>query len=190
MNLKEIKEFKKKFPSRAFGIGHFTTTNNGIRRGLQFYDYDGSLNQQKLRKILSIFPNDCIIYKSKNGFHFYSFTLIDSDLARTRANGLTESFNEIGDKQDYKSKTQLILRISPKFLDNKIISEETKFLKYIKLPVKNKFVSKTHLDFFLDFKELPKRIYYAYKYNSILVDASLALNYYHTRNKEEVTKNK
>lgn len=151
---------------RAMGISNLCwDKENGRYRSLQFYDFDGFPSPSKLEEILNIFPYDCLAYKTKNGIHFISFTLLDKlRISKSRALEVSKGLN-----QDYWcSKPYLILRISPKWKKRlfrkkyKVKSEKPIFFELIKTPRANHPISLRHLEFYHKNMGLPNEIYEIY----------------------------
>jgi hypothetical protein len=159
--------------SETKAIGILNKAVNG--KSLQFYDYDGDYSSAELKQILEIFPNDCIAYKSKNGTHFISFTLLNLTDSMKNAYELSKKLN-----QDYVVPNFLILRVSSKISENKIISHCPYFLKIIKEPRINTEISGSHLNFYRKVMKLPIEIYQLYRNKCICVKCNTSFKFYTT----------
>jgi len=176
---------KKKYKTReqnTIGIANMTTWRwQGVENRLvmQFYDYDGDIGKPGIMsKIREIFENDCIIFKSRNGFHFVSFTLLDEKpkFVRKKASKLSKKLG-----QDYTSGMKaLVLRIAPKFKDRIIVSERPSYYTIMKFPIQCTPIALNHLKLYRKYLGLPEYIYDFYIENCILIEAELNLVYYRT----------
>lgn len=153
---------------RTMGISNLSyDVENKKMYSIQFYDYDKNgfdmgIPQKHSELIASIFPYDCIMYESKHGFHFISFSLLKGKaITKARALKITKIF----ERQDYWcSLRDLTLRIAPKWELNtyKNISEKPKFKGLIRSP--NKYIiSEKHLEFYHDNMGLPDWVYTRYE---------------------------
>ena len=181
-----LKYYTQKLNLRAIGLSNWAYDSEKKKRfSVQFYDYDynGNANhipRADLLKILEIFPYDCLMYETKGGVHFVSFSILIG-LHATKARVLKTSKSL--DSQDYWSEGKdLTLRVSAKwklrFLrKRKIASEKPKFKGLIKTPdnlikTDNKFlnsknpdkyvISKNHLEFYRKYMDLPDWVYELY----------------------------
>ena len=178
---------KEKLPLRAMGVSNWCKDTIEKRLySIQFYDFDlnGSkeLKSDDLKKILEIFPLDCIMYSTKHGIHFISFA-IRMGLRYTKSRAVKMS-KDLG-KQDYWTEAKdLTLRVSPKWKVNflkkrRIISKKPEFLGILKSPDKN-IVSKKHLEFYFRFMNLPEEIYNLYQ-DCDLREYKIKIYHYKTR---------
>lgn len=166
-NLKISLDALEAFPElNAFCYGIDNSLWNN-RHGIQFYDFDkkGYLSKNELDKILTIFDDDCIIYKSENGYHFISFAIIPYKKTLENVNKLQEIFP----KQDYHSRYNLTLRISPKFRIDDLTeaSHQPYFDCCMKQPKNKNFYSFYALRYYYNFLDLPNYIfsnYWQFKY--------------------------
>ena len=178
----------KKYKTReqsTIGIANMTTWRWGgveNRLVMQFYDFDGELDSnifvKTIDEIRKIFPNDCLIFKSKNGYHFISFTLLDKKpkFVRKRASKLSKKLG-----QNYTSEMQaLVLRIAPKFKERQIVSERPKYYTILKFPRKDTPIAKNHLELYHEYLRIPEHIYNYYIKHCTLIHAELNLVYYRT----------
>jgi len=176
---------KKKNKTReqtTIGVANMTTWKwQGIenRLVLQFYDFDGDIGEiGVMGEIRKIFQNDCIIFKSKNGYHFVSFTLLDKKpkFVKKRAIKVSKKLN-----QDYTSGMKaLVLRIAPKFKEREIVSERPSYYTIMKFPRRDTPIAKNHLDLYHEFLGIPDFIYNYYVKYCTLISAELNLVYYRT----------
>jgi len=166
----------------TIGMANMTTWKwQGVenRLVLQFYDFDGDIGKPGIMaEISEIFENDCIIFKSKNGYHFVSFTLLDKKpkFVKKRAIKVSKKLH-----QDYTSGMKaLVLRIAPKFKEREIVSERPEYYLTWKFPVNNSIIAKNHLDLYHEYLGIPDFIYNYYVRFCTLIDAELNLVYYKT----------
>lgn len=158
---------------------------------VQFYDIDREFTKSELFEILRIFPNDCVCYKTENGYHFVSFTLQKIDTAKAKALKLAKSLNE-----HYGcSPCRLVLRIAPKVdINDAELSPAPVFFKFFKKPKQFSRISLGHLEIWKKHMNLPDEVYNFYKESgklglSFLVKTYTMLVYYRCRNKKtEVSK--
>lgn len=135
--------------------------------GVQFYDYDTSqkpidfLKNRLILKIISeIFPFDCNLFHSTNGYHFVSFTVLNLKRTVNKANNLTNKLSG----QDYSMTDYLVLRTSPKWripkeghYSEKILETPAPyFLKQLSKPKPNTIISYKMLKLFIRYCKLPK----------------------------------
>lgn len=181
-----LKYNSQKLSLRAIGISNWAYDSEKKKRySIQFYDYDynGNINhvpRKDLLRILEIFPYDCLMYETKGGIHFVSFSiLLGLHVAKAR---VLETSKDLG-LQDYWTEAKdLTLRVSAKwklrpFRKRKIVSKKPKFKGLIKTPdnlIKkpNKFlnssnpdkyvISKNHLEFYRKYMDLPDWVYEMY----------------------------
>ena len=180
-----LKYNEQKLSLRAIGISNWAYDSDKKKRySVQFYDYDyngvDNIPRDDLLKILEIFPYDCLMYETKQGVHFISFSIL-LGLHKAKANVLETSKALEG--QDYWTEGKdLTLRVSAKwkiklFRKRKIVSEKPKFKGLIKSPdnlikTENSFlnsknpskyvVSKKHLEFYRKYMGLPDWVYEQY----------------------------
>jgi len=170
---------------RAIGISNWAFDSNSKKRySVQFYDYDynGSkiIPRDDLLTILDIFPYDCLMYETKQGVHFISFSILRG-LNITKARVL-ETSKKLGLQDYFTEGKDLTLRISAKWKKRflrkrKTISKKPKFKGLIKTPdnlIKkpNKLlnsqntdkyvISKNHLEFYKKYMDLPNWVYKMY----------------------------
>ena len=183
---------RRKLKLRSMGISNRVyDRENKKRYSVQFYDLDVSdelrenreLLKAKIDKILRIFPYDCILYKSKHGLHFISFSLLKGYRApKARAIGITK---ELGDQDYWTTGKSLILRISAKwklkkFSKNRLeVSKKPKFLALIKKP-NNYIISNKHLEFYFKYMKLPYYVYSKYE-GCDKRDYEISITHYKTR---------
>lgn len=132
---------------------------------IQFYDYDHliciGLKQVFIKKILEIFPLDCIMYQTKHGTQFISFAL-RYGLKYTKVRAL-EMSKELG--QDFWTEAKdLTLRIAPKWNKKREeISGKPKFLGVARRPDPDTIrISSKHLEFYKKYMGLPNWVYELY----------------------------
>jgi hypothetical protein len=181
-----LKYNTQKLSLRAIGISNWIYDSEKKKRySVQFYDYDfvngeKRIPRKELLRILEIFPYDVLMYETKQGIHFISFSiLLGIHVAKARVLELSKSL----EGQDYWTEGKdLTLRISAKwklrFLrKRKTISKKPKFKGLIKSPDNlintpnvflnsknpNKYViSKNHLEFYRKYMDLPDWVYELY----------------------------
>ncbi|QYW08128.1 hypothetical protein 15570_00031 [Lokiarchaeota virus WyrdV1] len=181
-----LKYNSQKLSLRAIGISNWAYDSEKKKRySIQFYDYDFNgdiehIPREDLLRILEIFPYDCLMYETKGGVHFISFSIL-LGLHVSKARVLETSKSLEG--QDYWTEGKdLTLRVSAKwklrlFRKRKIVSKKPKFKGLIKGPdnlIKtsntflnsknpNKYVvSKNHLEFYRKYMDLPDWVYELY----------------------------
>ncbi|MFX1501179.1 MAG: hypothetical protein ACFFDH_09480 [Promethearchaeota archaeon] len=161
---------KKKLFLRTMGISNLCINPEDKKLySVQFYDYDKKGKEkifpEDLKKIMKIFPYDCLFYETKHGFHFISFAILrGSAITKARAIQLTKEL----DQQDYWcSLKDLTLRVAPKWKNKTFkkhyqkVSKKPKFKGLIKEP--NKYIiSNKHLEFYYKFMNLPEWVYNKY----------------------------
>ncbi len=178
---------KKLLTLRAMGISNWCfDTNTKKKYSIQFFDYD--LNGKKkiprddLLLILRIFPYDCLMYETKHGIHFISFSILHGlGITKKRVVRLSKALKG----QDYFTEQKdLTLRISAKwkprrFRNYKIVSNKPKFKGLIRFP--NKYtISKKHLKFYFKYMNLPLWVYNLYS-DCIKKDYRIRNYHYKTR---------
>ena len=180
---------KKKPPLRCIGINNICYDKaNKKKYSVQFYDMDINKSEMgfaEFNTILGIFPNDLILYRTKHGIHFISFTLLKGVFI-TKAKVL-ETTKLLNENQDYfPYQKELTLRVSGKWQKKKLskkrktISKKPKFARLLKLPNKDNIISKTHLDFYFKWMSLPEDIYNLYK-KCEMRDYDITISHYKTR---------
>lgn len=175
--LEKQRRFRKRFPLRCFGLSNIVTLEELQLGSLQYYDFDGQFSPGQLKKIIQeLFPNDCLVFKTERGTHFWSLTIQTGLETVQKANSLSEQLN-----QDFKGSKMLILRTSPKYLDKNVHSDIPKFEAIISLPRANSLISLTHLRYLKDFLNLTEEIYEYYESNCILMECDLVLLYYYSK---------
>lgn len=190
-----VKMKRKKRMLRAIGINNICyDLETNKRKSVQFYDYDTKhirnsiikILPDELQEILKYFKNDCIIYKTKHGFHFISFALLPNVfISKANVLRITKRLNETQDYFPYQK--ELTLRVSPKWKikrfskRRKTISKKPKFASFFIHPRNNMEVSKTHLNFYLKYMNLPIEIYKEYEKNCILKENKITISHYRTR---------
>lgn len=173
-----LKYNEHKLNLRAIGVSNWAfDSENKKRYSVQFYDYDynGSKNipRDDLLRILEIFPYDCLMYGTKQGIQFISFSLLlGLYVAKAR---VLETSKSLGVQDYFTEGKDLTLRISAKWKTRflrkrKIVSKKPKFKGLIKTPdnlikTPNKFlnsqnkdkyvISKNHFEFFKKYMDLP-----------------------------------
>jgi len=144
----------------TFGIDNLLLCKDGF--GFQMYDYDSEtlLPKEVIDKILTIFPDDCQMFRTEHGFHFVSFRVIDYETTLLRVRKLAEIFPE----QDYNPKYNLTLRIAPKFSikDLSIISKAPKFYMELKEPSNTYEYAFYPLMYYFKHLGLPTKIFVKY----------------------------
>lgn len=108
--------------------------------------------------VLKIFPYDCIVYETRDGFHFISFAYLKGTrLTRARA---VEMSKALGNQDYWTLRKDLCLRVSPKW--NWMYSEKSPkpvFFRVVKEPVRPDLcISGKHLDFYVKFMNLPLEV--------------------------------
>jgi len=188
----EMRTKKKSLKLRTMGISNWVyDTENKKAYSIQFYDFDVSEDLEGKRdviknivkRILAIFPYDCILYRTKHGIHFISFALLHGlRITKSRA---VETSKILGHQDYWTEAKDLTLRISDKwkikkFSKNRIkVSKKPKFLALIKKP-NNYIISEKHLEFYYKFMGLPLWVYN--KYNSCdKRDYKIKIYHYKTR---------
>ncbi len=167
----EMRVRRESLRFRAMGISNWVKDlENKKLYSCQFYDFDyhdgKNITPEEYKRILEIFPYDCILYGTKHGLHFISFALLKG-LNYTKAKAIKTS-KDLG-KQDYWTEAKdLTLRISDKWGFTKIlkkrfsISKKPKFKGILKNP-NNYIISNRHLEFYHNYMGLPDWVYYRYK---------------------------
>jgi len=166
----------KKLNVRAMGISNWLyDTKFKKRYSVQFYDYDfvdGERLNDIREKVLEIFPYDCIVYETKHGVQFISFSLLKGlRITKSRSLQLTKEFGN----QDYWAEAKdLALRFTSKWKVsrfNKIytpVSFKPRFLGVARYPA-NFRISRQLLEFYKRYMKLPQWVYELYdnceKYN-------------------------
>ena len=180
-----LKYNTQKLSLRAIGISNWAYDSEKKKRySVQFYDYDFNgekrIPRNDLLRVLEIFPYDCLMYETKQGIHFISFSiLLGIHVAKARVLATSKAL----DGQDYWTEGKdLTLRVSAKwklrpFRKRKIVSKKPKFKGLIKSPnnvikTQNKFlnssnpdkyvISKNHLKFYRKYMDLPEWVYELY----------------------------
>jgi hypothetical protein len=165
---------------KAIGISNIAWAYSENKHyGLQFYDFDGFPSPSQLDEILSYFPFDVLIYRTRDGFHFTSFTLL-SNLYIPKANSLmlSKAFN-----QDYWSRfMDLTLRISDKFTRwrRKTKSSKPVFVELTSPPLFDRPISAGHLEYYRKYMGLPNRVYDLYS-KCPQIPTVIQLHFYKTR---------
>lgn len=147
---------------RTMGISNWVyDSENKKYYSIQFYDYDHSINKNEHKRIIEIFPLDCIMYETKHGRQFISFAL-RYGLKYTKVRAL-ETSKELN--QDYWTEANdLTLRIAPKWNKKREeISGKPKFLGVIRRPDPETIrISSKHLEFYKKYMGLPNWVYELY----------------------------
>jgi len=184
--VKAIKRKEKKLELRAIGLSNWAYDPETKKKySVQFYDYDYNgdshrIPRSDLLRILEIFPYDCLMYETKQGVHFISFSiLLGLNVAKARVLKLTKGLKG----QDYWTEAKdLTLRVSGKWKTKRlkkreIASKKPKFKGLIKGPdnlikkynpiLKSKnpdkyVISKNHLEFYKKYMNLPDWVYKLY----------------------------
>lgn len=181
--IKLLKKNKDAFKLRTMGISNWVKDESKKRRNIysvQFYDYDGVLTDEQLEIISEIFPYDCIVYRTKHGFQFISFSLLHGlRYTKTKVLEISKQLN-----QDYWTEGRdLTLRVASKWEvkknQRKTISEKPKFYAFLKAPYKH-IISKKHLEFYHDYMDLPEDVYEAYS-ECDMRDYKIKIYHYITR---------
>ena len=172
MKKRKMRVDKRKLNVRALGLSNWCLDRKTKEKSsVQFYDYDFKDNlktipRHDLLRIKEIFPYDCIMYETKHGIHFISFSLLKGTY-RAKARVL-ETSKDL-ELQDYwTSQTDLTLRVSAKwqvkrFKKNRIVvSEKPKFKGIVKEPNFEYRISKNHLKFYHKYMDLPNWVYKLY----------------------------
>ncbi len=180
-----LKYNEQKLSLRAIGLSNWAfDSKNKKRYSVQFFDYDynglENIPRDDLLKILEIFPYDCLMYGTKQGVHFISFSIL---LGLRKAKMRVLETSKALEGQDYWTEGKdLTLRVSAKwkirlFRKRKIVSEKPKFKGLIKSPdnlikTENPFlnsknpskyvISKKHLEFYRKYMDLPNWVYEQY----------------------------
>lgn len=180
-----LKYNEQKLSLRAIGISNWAyDSDNKKRYSVQFYDYDyngvENIPRDDLLKILEIFPYDCLMYETKQGIHFISFSILLG--LRKAKKGVLETSKALEGQDYWTEGKDLTLRVSAKwkvrlFRNRKIVSKKPKFKGLIKSPdnlikTKNTFlnsknpskyvISKKHLEFYRKYMDLPDWVYEQY----------------------------
>jgi hypothetical protein len=158
------------FKRKLYAMGMGNSLDKGSKfnenfKAIQFYDYDKNcLPKDVFKQILEVFPYDCMVFKTLNGFSFISLTVLDSwKVAKDNAVMLSKKFRE-----DYTSgMKELVIRVSGKFRrkDHKKVSHKPFFLGLIKPLKEKKTISLNHLNFLDNAGILPKWVYEYYTKN-------------------------
>jgi hypothetical protein len=155
-------------------------------KAIQFYDYDKNcLPKDIFEQILEIFPYDCMVFKTLNGFSFISLSVLDSwKIAKDNAVMLSERFGE-----DYTSgMKELVIRVSAKFRrkDHKKMSHRPFFLGFIQPLKERKIISLNHLNFLDNAGIIPKWVYQHYStgYRYSLKKYEISIFRYYTKYKK------
>lgn len=168
MNKKKELRKKEKLNLRAMGISNRVyDKKNKKTYSVQFFDLDinGATKEElrmKINYVMSIFPYDLILYKTKHGIHFISFALLKG-LRYTKAKAL-KLCKELKNQDYWTEQKDLTLRISPKWKGRKYknISGKPKFLGFLKKPTTH-IISNKHLEFYSKYMNLPKWVKDRYK---------------------------
>ena len=78
----EMRVDKKELDLRTIGLSNWAFDSKTKKRySVQFYDYDYTNGEKRiprkdLLRILEIFPYDVLMYETKQGIHFISFSLL------------------------------------------------------------------------------------------------------------------
>lgn len=170
---------------RAMGVSNLCYDKKERKyKSIQFYDYDGELTPDVLESILSLFPNDALSFKTKDGYHFISFTLLPNlRIAKARALKLSKDLD-----QDYWcSKPYLILRFTPKWKVGlltrryKVKSPKPFFHRVYKTPSSTRSeISSKHLDLYYNMLGLPNEVYNMYS-QCLLKSHSINIHHYKAR---------
>jgi len=158
----------RKLKVRAMGISNWLyDTKTKERLSVQFYDYDYDKTRSikgVINRILEIFPYDCIMYETKHGVQFISFSLLKGlRLTKSRSLELSKEFN-----QDYWAEAKdLALRFTGKWKVNrftgeyKTISKKPTFKGVARFP-SNFRISRQLLEFYKRYMNLPQWVYDLY----------------------------
>jgi len=188
---------KRTLNLRTMGLSNWAMNPETKKRSsIQFYDYDfndgDNLNygekglenipKEALMRILEIFPYDVIMYETKHGIHFISFSLLKG-LNFTKANAIKTS-KEIGNQDYWTEAKDLTLRVSAKWKTRflrkrKIKSNKPRFKMILRLP-NNYRISQNHLEFYLKYMNLPQWVYDLYS-NCDKKDLRIKMYHYKTR---------
>lgn len=165
----------KKLNLRAIAISNWLLDTHSYskkkkRYSIQFFDYDYNgdkdrLHQATVYAIMKIFPYDCIMYETKHGIQFISFSLLKG-LHITKSRVL-ETSRLLGEQDYWNEAKDLALRVSSKWSVNrfgnyKIVSERPRFKGVAKYPDSYR-ISNQHLEFYYKFMGLPKWVYELYE---------------------------
>lgn len=184
----EMRIDKKLLKLRTMGISNRAfDSENRKTYTVQFYDFDHNgeekINKIALKRIMEIFPYDCLMYETKHGIHFISFSLLKG-LKYTKVKAIETS--KALRQQDYWSEQKdLTLRVAPKWKKSKItkkykvISKKPKFRGLIKKPNKYR-ISEKHLEFYYKYMNLPKWVYDLY-HDCKKFDYKIRIYHYKTR---------
>lgn len=155
---------------RAMGLSNWVyDVKNKKRYSIQFFDYDyngegDQIERDEILKIMQIFPYDCLMYGTKQGIHFISFSLLHGlNITKARALKLAKYLRN----QDYwTSQKDLTLRVSEKwkprrFRGYKVISYRPIFKGVSKFPNQYR-ISNRHLEFYRKYMNLPDWVYNLY----------------------------
>ena len=160
----------KKYPLEAIGIsnGCYPIDNQekipNTDLGIQFFEVDiKPIPNEILDQVLTIFPEDCLMFETRKGFHFIGFSVQQMKTTLLRALNLSYVLGK--EITDY-ARTKLgclILRTSPK-VEKKtrlIVADKPKFSKILKKPVLDSNISIRHLKVFLNLG-IPLETYNSY----------------------------
>jgi hypothetical protein len=151
---------------------------------IQFYDYDKTeLSQETFEKIMDIFPNEVMVFKTLNGFSFISLSLINGwKVTKEKASELSNELNE-----DYTSgMKELVIRIGAKFdrKTHKKVSHKPYFMGMGKLSIEPTMVSECHLNIIKNFNLIPEWVYEYYSNFHTLLSAYIHFFNYYTKYKK------
>jgi len=186
----EMRIDKRKLRLRALGISNWCFDEKTKEKSsVQFYDYDFPDKSRKiprddLLKIKEIFPYDAIMYETKHGVHFISFSLLKGTY-RSKARVL-ETSKSLGLQDYWTEANDLTLRVSAKWQikrfkrDRIVVSEKPMFKGVLKEPNFEYRISSKHLEFYKKYMDLPNWIYKLYD-NCDKKDLRIKVYHYKTR---------
>lgn len=169
----------EEYPLYALGVSNVVYVKEN-RFGLIFYESDSKkIERSILSKIIKIFPNDLILFETRRGFHFISFTLFNYDDVRV----MIYALSKILGSHYGVYKHQLVLRVTPKkrVSDQTIVHDSPKFYKFLKKPKKDSFVSLKHLKTYSTNCSLPEEVLNYYLSNCKCLAGKVCFYYYRTK---------
>lgn len=167
------------YPLYALGISNIVVINN-VKLAVTFYELDDKKTTKEiLTEIIKIFPNDLVMFETRAGYHFLSFTLFNYDDVRVMIYALSKILNS----HYGVYKHQLVLRVTPKkrVSTQEVVHSAPMFYKLVKKPKKNSLISFRHLTTYNTKCGLPDDIVKYYKDNCRCILGKVCFYYYRTR---------
>lgn len=178
-NLTETKVTLKLY-AMAIAVSNLIEINKKIY-ALQFYDYDGKLEKDKMELVKPLFEGrDCIIYKTRFGYHFVSFTIdFKNNYKKIRKN--TEKISkQLNQDYRFNNTDYLCLRISPKTTKKGVRQGRPQFYGVLNKPKLDNIISSEHLKCYAEKLGMASRVFESYL-NCKLVKGNIKLHTYRTR---------